>query len=234
MTPMKKYLIEMNYMPVIKDIDLTGLDNEEKESIQTLAYEFVEVFYVKGRKFTCTPLIEHKIEVSSNKPIRCKTFRHPPEAQKPLDKIIKEHLELGYIKPGYSEYCSPIYVIPKKQRDENGEKQFRAILDFRKINQIILGDAFPMPNITEILDKLSNCRYLSSLDAKMAFHQIKLTEDSQKYTAFAANNNLFVHLRSPMVLKSSPLIFCRLMQKILETLGPDWVLDDLIMIAKSL
>ena len=165
------------------------------------------------------------------------TFRHPPEAQKALDKIIKEYLELGIIKPGYSEYCSPIYVIPKKQRDENGEKQFRAILDFRKINQIIIGDAFPMPNITEILDKLSNCRYRSSLDAKMAFHQVKLTEDSQKYTAFAANNNLFVYLRSPMGLKSSNLVFCRLMQRILEILGPDWVfayVDDLIMIAKSL
>ena len=85
------------------------------------------------------------------------TFRHPPEAQKALDKIIKEHSELGIIIPGYSEYFSPIYVIPKKQRGENGEKQFRAILDFRKINQIILGDAFPMPNITEILDKLGNC-----------------------------------------------------------------------------
>ena len=40
-----------------------------------------------------------------------------------------------------------------------------------------------------------------------------------------------------MGLKSSSIIFCRLIQKILETLGPDWVfayVDDLIMIAKSL
>ena len=62
------------YAKVIKEMDLTGLDNEEKESKETLVYEFAEEFYVKGRKFTCTPLIEHKIEVSSNEPIRFKTF----------------------------------------------------------------------------------------------------------------------------------------------------------------
>ena len=129
-------------------------------------------------------------------------------------------------------------MIPKKQGGENGEPLFRCIVDFRNINKLIAKDCFPISNITEILDKVSNSKLISTLDAKHAFQQINLTEDSQKYTAFVANNNnLYLYQRSPMRLCCSPLIFCRLMQKILETLGPDWIfayLHDLIMIANTL
>jgi len=35
---------------------------------------------------------------------------------------------------------------------------------FRKLNDPTIGDSFPLPNITEILDQLGNAKYFTTLD----------------------------------------------------------------------
>jgi len=52
------------------------------------------------------------------------------------------------IKPSNSSYNSPIW-IPKKP-DSQGNK--RMMIDLRALNEKTKGNAYPLPNITEILD----------------------------------------------------------------------------------
>ena len=42
--------------------------------------KFAEIFYVEGRPFTNTHLIEHEINVSSKVPIKCTQYRQPQAA----------------------------------------------------------------------------------------------------------------------------------------------------------
>lgn len=72
-------------------------------------------------------------------------------------------LKEGIIEPCQSEWSSPLLLVPKKP-DENGNKKWRLVIDYRKLNENIQDDKFPLPNITEILESLSGCMYFSHLD----------------------------------------------------------------------
>lgn len=44
------------------------------------------------------------------------------------------------------------------------------VIDFRKLNEITTSDNYPIPNIQEILDKLGNAKYFTTLDLTSGFH----------------------------------------------------------------
>jgi len=57
------------------------------------------------------------------------------------------------------------------------------VIDFRKLNEKTIGDAYPLPNITEILDQildLGSTKYFSVFDLASGFHQMMHESDTQK------------------------------------------------------
>jgi hypothetical protein len=58
-------------------------------------------------------------------------------------------------------------------------------VDFRKLNDVTVGDSFPIPVISEILDALGNSRYFSTIDCASGFHQILVRADDRPKTAFS-------------------------------------------------
>jgi len=45
------------------------------------------------------------------------------------------------------------------------------IIDFRALNEKIIGDVYPLSNITEILDQLGSAKYFSVCDLASGFHR---------------------------------------------------------------
>ena len=48
------------------------------------------------------------------------------------------------------------------------------VLDFRALNKKIVANAYPLPNIVDILEQLGGARYFSVCDLASGFHQIKM------------------------------------------------------------
>lgn len=109
-------------------------------------------------------------------------------------------LSEGIIEPTRSEWSSPVLLVPKKS-DMNNEKKWRLVVDYRKLNNIIEHDKFPLPNITEVIDSLSGSIYFSQLDLSSAYYQVSLHPDSRKFTAFCSGQ--YQMARMPMGLKTS-------------------------------
>ena len=65
-----------------------------------------------------------------------------------------------------------------------GEKRMRLVIDYRKLKEKTVGDAYPLPDVTEIFDQLGQPKYISCIDMVMGYHQIEMTEDRAK-TAFS-------------------------------------------------
>ena len=59
------------------------------------------------------------------------------------------------------------------------------LVDFRRLNEKTIGDAHPLPDITEILDHLGQSKYFTCLDMVMGYHQIELEEGEGPKTAFS-------------------------------------------------
>ncbi|KAL4153828.1 hypothetical protein QTP88_001661 [Uroleucon formosanum] len=111
------------------------------------------------------------------------------------------------------------------------------LVTIKKLNQISTGDAYPLPNITEILDQLGKSRYYTTLDLAQGYHQIKMHPDHCHKTAFSTDKGHFEFLRVPFGLKGAPATFQRLMNSVLTGLNGIKAfvyLDDIIIYALNL
>ncbi|GFW80976.1 retrovirus-related Pol polyprotein from transposon 412 [Trichonephila clavipes] len=66
--------------------------------------------------------------------------------RKEVNKQIEEWLNEGIIRPSSSEYASPIVMVKKKDGSS------RMCIDYRKLNQKLVKDKFPLPLIEDALD----------------------------------------------------------------------------------
>ena len=119
------------------------------------------------------------------------------------------------IEPSTSPWYSPILVIPKKE-DASGKRKWRIVVDFRKLNEVTVGDSFPLPVISEILDTLGNSRYFSTIDCASGFLQVPVKPKDQAKTAFSTREGHFQYKRMPFGLKGAPATFQRLMTTVLS------------------
>ncbi|XP_041102688.1 uncharacterized protein LOC121313985 [Polyodon spathula] len=141
--------------------------------------------------------------------VRQRPYRIPESRRGVMRREVASMLELGVVQPSQSEWCSPVVMVPKK----DGSTRF--CVDFRKVNAISKFDAYPMPRVDELLDRLGKARFLSTLDLTKGYWQIPLTPSSKEKTAFATPDGLFHFKTMPFGLHGAPATFQRLMDKVL-------------------
>jgi len=142
----------------------------------------------------------------------------------------------GIIVPSSSPWNSPILVIPKKT-DASGKIKWRRVVDFRKLNNVTIGDSFPIPVISEILDALGKSKYFSTIDCASRFLQVPVKLEDQAKTAFSTREGHFQYTRMPFGLKGSPATFQRLMTTILggvQGIKCFVYLDDVVVFGEDL
>lgn len=100
-----------------------------------------------------------------------------------------------------------------------------------------MDDRYPIPNITDILDKLGRCMYFTTLDLASGFHQVEVEEKDIPKTAFSVENGHYEFLRMPFGLKNAPSTFQRVMDNVLRKhIGVICLvyMDDIIVFSTSL
>ena len=113
----------------------------------------------------------------------------------------------------------------------------RMVIDFRKLNEKTISDAYPLPNIIDILDQLGPTQYFSTFNLASGFHQIPMDPRDRPKTAFSTLNGHYEYARMPFELKNAPATFQRLMDNVLRGLeGTELFvyLDDVVVFAKNL
>ena len=201
------------------------LDPEDKQMLDSLLCSYADVF---SELPGCTSTLEHKISLTTDEPIRTKVYPVPVHIRDEFNKEVDRLFELGIIEPSQSPYCSPVVMIKKP------DNSFRLAQDFRALNLITVFDAEPMPNIEDDLHKFSNAKFISELDITKAYHQIVLTPESRKYTAFPTYKGLMQYLRMPFGLVTACATYIRLMRKVLENVSNVSVyFDNIFIISKE-
>jgi len=135
---------------------------------------------LSDEKLDYTNVLEHRIPTINKIPIHTRQYRFPVIHKDKINTQVNELLEQEIVKPSKSPYNTPVWIIPKKA-DSKGNKRWRMVLDFRELNNKTVSDAYPLPNITEILDQLGGAKYFLVVDLPLGFHQIKM-HNSHKTT----------------------------------------------------
>ena len=186
-----------------------------------------------GVELGCTNLMEHKIELKDNvQPIKCKNYRMSPYALLKIDKEWKQMLRLGVIRRNTSEWGSPALMVPKK--DGSG----RFVVNYQQLNAVSKRPAYPLPNMSDILDKLGHAKFISTLDFRSAsYWQIPVEENSRQYTVFSIpGRGSFEFCRMPFGLHDAPGTFQELIDRLINVELEPYVfayLDDIIVVTDT-
>lgn len=201
--------------------------DQELELDNVVQEEFGKLF---SDKLGCARHVEHVITTESP-PIKQRCRPLSPPLQKQVDEALTKMLKDDVIEKSNSAWSSPILLVPRK------DGTYRFCVDFRKLNSVTKRDSYPLPNVTNILDRLRDAKFLSSLDMKSAYWQIKLSEESKQYTAFSVlGRGLYQFKRLPFGLHNAPATFQRFIDQVL---GPELepyvfvYLDDIIIITQT-
>lgn len=173
----------------------------------------------------------HKIQLKDDKPIREPPRRIPLYKRKALQEEVKKLEKNGLIEKSMSPWSSQTVMVQKK------DGSWRMCVDYRKLNEKTIKDAYPLTRIDENLDALEGSKYYSSLDLDMAYHQVPLEEADKEKTAFATPRGGLFHFKTmPFGLCNAAGTFSRIIERTLE--GLQWevavlYLDDIVVIGKS-
>ena len=200
----KTYIGQVIYVLKKLFVDvILGKDFMKKHKSVTFNFQGTELPLTLEQRSTCamTAMEVDPPPLFSNltpdvKPIVCKTRKYSKDDLKFIanekDKLLKE----GVIEPSTSPWRAQPLVVP-----ETDSHRKRLTIDYsRTINKFTELDAYPFPNVDEMVREISSYKYYSTYDLKSAYHQIKICKEDRKYTAFEANGKLFQFTRTPKEL----------------------------------
>ncbi len=177
---------------------------------------------------------DHAIELVPNakSTLDCKVYPLNRNEQEQLDKFLDENLETGRIRPSKSPFASPFFFVKKKDRT------LRPVQDYRKLNEMTIKNRYPLPLISELINKLRGAKYFTKLDVRFGYNNVRIKEGDEEKAAFHTNRGLFEPTVMFFGLTNSPATFQWMMNDIFRDLiGEGKVtiyLDDILIFSKTL
>ena len=123
---------------------------------------------------------------------------------------VKEMLRQEVISPSKSPWRSPLMIAKK-----DGGLSLRLCSDLRGVNEVSVGDKFPLSRVENYLEALSGSQFFTMLDAQSGYWQIPMHPDSAPTTAFQAGSGFYQYNVLPFGLKEGPSVFQRIMTNVL-------------------
>lgn len=176
-----------------------------------------------------TTLVEHKVHLKADAIPRRRSYRIPERLLPKLKEEVEVMLQLDVIEQSTSEWCSPIVLVPKK------DGSLRFCIDFRYLNSMSKCQSYPMPRIDELLEKVGNSKFISTIDLSKGYWQLSLAQETKELTAFTTPFGLYQFKVMPFGLQGAPATFQRLMDQILRDV-PQFAaayLDDVVIFSQT-
>ena len=176
-----------------------------------------------------TSLTEHHIPTDQCAPVRRPPYRIPQAFRDEVNCELQKMLEHGIIEHSTSDWASPLVAVQKK------DGSLRLCVDYRRVNAISKLDAYPMPRVEDLIDKVGNATFISTLDLTKGYWQVPVASEDRAKTAFITPNGLYHFNRMPFGLQGAPATFQRMVDHLLNGLG-DYAgayLDDIIIFSTS-
>jgi len=83
----------------------------------------------------------------------------------------------------------------------------RLCVDFRGLNAVTIKNRYPLPLISEILDRLSYTKRFTKLDLRDAYYRMRIKEGDEWKTAFRTRYGYYEYMVMPFGLSNAPAIF---------------------------
>lgn len=209
------------------------LSPTDKQYFMEKVQNIPDVFYIKGTNpGRIKPHISEPIDfqLKDHEIWQCKSI---PFGNKRLSAIqlLKQMIDDKQLAHSNSPYRNPIFLIPKKDR-----QNFRLLIDLRELNRHTIPAAAHPPATDELLTEISQKGFNLYLDISNAFFQVRISEKAGKYTAFQTPLGLLEYRVLPQGFSNSVAIFSNLLTKILKPVAEKVLIfvDDVAILGPQL
>ena len=109
-------------------------------------------------------------------------------------------------------------------------------MDYRGLNKITKVNRYPLPNSSELQDRIAGANIFTKLDLKDGYYLVRIKKGDEWKTAFRTRYGLFEFTVMPMGLVNSPATFQNMMNHIFRDLLDQGVLvylDDILIYSNT-
>src|SRR3989442_11782797 len=175
--------------------------------MRNLLLKYADVF--SNKPGSCK-LVNHHINlIRGFHPSRQHPYRIPQKLQEEVDRQLDQLLADGKIRESTSPFGHPLLCVLKK----NGE--VRLCTDLRYVSSGTVDDSFPCPVTEELIMKICNSNFISTLDNTSGYWQLAIAPEDCYKTAFVSHKGLFEWLVIPFGVKTANQQYSRVMNHIL-------------------
>ena len=175
------------------------LSSEQRADMNTLLEEYTDVMQNNPGK---TTLAQHHIRTGDARPVKLPPYRLPHAYRETVKKELQDMLQQGIIEPSSSEWSAPIVLVKKK------DGSLRLCVDYRRLNGVSETDAYPLPRVDEVIDRLGKSCFITTMDLTRGYWQVPVqrNQDLKQHSLhhLGSSNSRSCHLayRVPQLLSN--------------------------------
>ena len=155
-----------------------------------------------------------------------KIYPLSPNEKKATEDFLKENLAARKIRPSNSPQVSPFFFVKKK------DEKLCPCQDYHYLNEHTTRNAYPLPLISDLVDKLKDARYFTKFDVRWGYNNVRIKDGHQWKAAFITHKGLFEPTVMFFGLCNSPATFQRFMNDSFQDMITEgWLviyMDDLL------
>ena len=154
-----------------------------EELVPPCYHSYLDIFSEKAAsRFPLRKPWDHAIDLKESfKPKKGHLILLSPEEQKEVSEFVDEQLTKGYIHPSKSEQTSPVFFVLKK----DGQK--RMVQDYRYLNEHTVQNNYPLPLISQLVDKLKGSQYFTKIDLQWGYNNVQIKEGDKWKATFVCH-----------------------------------------------
>ncbi len=157
-----------------------------------------------------TGMNEHAIKLIDGKqPPYGPIYALSPVELETLKTYIKTHLKTVFIRLSKSPAGAPILF------DKKPDSSLRLCVNYRGLNNLTIKNRYPLPLISDSLDRLGPAKRFTQLDLTSAYHRMRIREGDKWKTAFRTRYDHFEYQVMPFSLSNAPASFQGYINRIL-------------------
>jgi hypothetical protein len=175
---------------------------------------------------------DHEIKLRAGaQPKKSKIYPVPAAHNQTLKDYVEKNLEKGFIRESTSPAGHPVLLVPKKGSEP------RVCIDYRDLNNLTIPNAYPLPLIQELQDRLLGAQWFTKFDIPGAFNRIRIKEGDEWKTAFRTRFGHYEYLVMPFGLMNAPATWQAYINNVLREYLDDFVcvyMDDILIYSRTM
>jgi hypothetical protein len=181
---------------------------------------------------------DHKIPIKEGETLNHRGWLKPlsPKEESFLKEYIEKLERKGFIRRSHPEgknrnsISHGLLFAPKK------DGTLRPCIDYRPLNDKTVKDHYAPPRQDELQDRLLGAKIFTALDARDAYHLIRMADGEEWKTAFRTRWGVYEFMVMPFGLTNAPATFQEYINNALWEHLDDFViayLDDILIFSKT-